>query len=523
MTGIPSRFPAPESDDPKVTPLRITVAPGSLPPPGPARPEPPAAPAIAPGSVAPRPTRNRADQAFLPAALEILETPPSPVRMALIVLAAAFVVIALTWMWFGRFDIIAIAQGKIQPPGRVKIVQPVETGKVMRIAATNGSRVAEGDILVEFDPSEARADVEALDAATLALEAEILRRGVALERARTPEALRVPVEMLWPERIPALIRQREEAVLSADLAQLDALLSAIEAQVSLKHNEHQRMTEMITAQSALVETLQDRVDMRASLATSGSGSKASLLDSKETLQKEETVLAGQKGQVRENEASIRVLATEREKLIRSFLTENTQKRADAGRQLEDYAQRLLKVRNRLKNMTLRAPADGIVQASTVFTIGQVVTVGQEIMRIVPGGATLEVEAYLPNKDIGFVELGQEVTLKVESFPFTRYGMLNGRVSQIARDAIPLPDAAQIEGNPARPADAPTFAGAQRTQNLVFPITIALDKPDLVVEGRRITMSPGMTVTAEIKTGNRRILEYLFSPILEVSSEAMKER
>ena len=109
---------------------------------------------------------RRDDQEFLPAALEILETPPSPVRMAMIVFFAVFVLVALLWTYFGRFDIVAVAQGKIQPPGRVKIVQPLETARVKRIAVTNGSRVAEGDILIEFEPQDARADVEAFRAAT---------------------------------------------------------------------------------------------------------------------------------------------------------------------------------------------------------------------------------------------------------------------------------------------------------------------------------------------------------------------
>lgn len=484
---------------------------------GPAIPQP--ANASAPGAGRP----SRADQEFLPAALEILETPPSPIGMGLIIFMAVFVVVALLWTYWGRLDVIAIAQGKIQPPGRVKIVQPVEMGKVLRILATNSARVAEGDLLVEFDPSEARADVEALEAATFALEAEIMRRGVAIEHARQT-GVRMPEQAVsWRDHIPSAIRLRETSVLSADLAQLDALVASIDSQIALKDRELQRLTEMITAQSSLIGTLQERVTMRSTLVTSGSGSRASVIDGKETLQKEETVIAGQRGQLRETEASIRVLATEREKQLQGFLTENTQKKAEAGRQLEDISQRLVKARNRLKNMTLRSPAEGIVQASSVFTIGQVVTAGQEIMRVVPGGVTLEVEAYLPNKDIGFVRPGQEVIVKVESFPFTRYGTLTGRVTQIARDAIPLPDAAQIEGNPARSSESATFAGAQRTQNLVFPITIALEKPELTVDGRAITMSPGMAVTAEVKTGSRRILEYLFSPLIEVGSEAMRER
>lgn len=468
---------------------------------------------------------RREDQEFLPAALEILETPPSPVRMAMIVFFAVFVVVALLWTYFGRFDIVAIAQGKIQPPGRVKVIQPVEAAKVRRIGATNGMNVAEGDVLVEFDAQDARADVEALEAATSALEAEIFRRAAALEFASRRKAAdhNTSSALPWPSSIPEAIRLREDSVLRADLAQLDAAVIAIDAQVALKESERARLGEMIKAHGIAVANLQERVDMRTTLATSGSGSRASLIDGKEALLKEESVLAGFRGQAREAEASLKVLASEREKLFQTFLTENTQKRADAAKTLEEAAQRLIKARTRLGNMTLKSPADGVVQASAIYTIGQVVTPAQEIMRIVPIGEKLEIEAYLPNKDIGFAKVGQEVAVKVDSFPFTRYGLLAGKVTHIARDAIPQPEAAQIEGNPARASESQTFAGAQRMQNLVFPITITIDKPELVVEGRRIAMSPGMTVTAEIKTGSRRILEYLFSPLVEVSSEAMRER
>jgi hemolysin D len=470
--------------------------------------------------------RARADQEFLPAALEILETPPSPVRMAMIIFFAVFVSIALIWTYFGRFDIVATAQGKIQPPDRVKIVQPIETGKVKRIAATNGMRVAQGDVLVEFEPHDAQADFEALQATNLALQAEILRRGYVLQQVsqRMIGGAVDPVVLAeWPQNIPFSIREREKSVLSADLAQLDAAIVAIDAQRVLKENERHRLREMIMAQSALVTNLQERVDMRAALANSGSGSRASLIDGKEVLLKEEAVLTGHRGTLREAEASLKVLASERDKILQNFITENTQRRADAGKALEEAIQRLIKARTRLGHMTLRSPADGVVQASAIYTIGQVVTPAQEVMRIVPQGEVLEIEAYLPNKDIGFVREGQDVAVKVDSFPFSRFGLLSGKVTRIAHDAIPQADAAQIEGNPARPSESQSFAGAQRMQNLVFPITISIEKPELTIEGRSIRMSPGMTVTVEIKTGSRRIIEYLFSPLVEVSAEAMRER
>src|SRR5665213_1446302 len=470
-----------------------------------------------------KPVPNRADQEFLPAALEILETPPSPVMMYLILLLASFVAVALVWAWIGRIDIIATAQGKIQPPGRVKIVQPLEAGKVTEIKVSNGDRVAKGDVLIAFEPDDAISDVNNLEAATASFAAEALRRDAAIAAAQSDELPTVMPSVPWPDNVPATMRQREEVVLAADLSQLHSQILSIESQADVKRAEMQRLTTTITAQSTLVATLQRRVDMRAKLATSGNGSKTDLIADEETLQRETATLVGEQGQVTEAESAIKSLAADKAKQIQSFLDDNAQKRADANKQFEDYNERLAKARNHLRHMTLVSPADGIVQASSVFTIGQVVTAGQELMHIVPTDAKLEVEAYMANKDIGFVEDGQEVKVKVESYPFTRFGMLKGHVIHVAHDAIPLPEATQLEGNPAQASNTSLFAGAERTQNLVFPITIALDKSALMVEGKTIQMTPGMTVSAEIKTGNRRILDYVFSPLAETASEAMKER
>jgi len=466
---------------------------------------------------------NRADQEFLPAALEILETPPSPILMYLILLLASFVGVALIWAYIGRIDIIATAQGKIQPPGRVKIVQPLEAGKVSEIRVKNGDKVAKGDVLVGFEPEDAQSDVNNLQASTASFQAEALRRTAAIDVAQSSDGLSVTAPVSWSDDVPVPMRQREEAVLNADLSQLHAQVLSIDAQADQKRSELQRLNTTITAQSALVATLQKRVDIRSSLSKTGFGSKTDVIDAEETLQRETAILVGEQGQVNEANSALKSLAADRAKQIQSFLDDNAQRRAEANKQFQDYNERLAKARNHLKHMVLLSPSDGIVQASSLFTIGQVVTAGQEVMRIVPLDAQLEVEAYMANKDIGFVELGQDVTVKVESYPFTRFGMLKGHVVHLAQDAIPLPEATQIEGNPAQASSTSIFAGAERTQNLVFPITIALDKSSLVAEGKTIQMTPGMTVSAEIKTGNRRILDYIFSPLAETASEAMKER
>ena len=145
------------------------------------------------------------------------------------------------------------------------------------------------------------------------------------------------------------------------------------------------------------------------------------------------------------------------------------------------------------------------------------------MEIVPTGSKLEIECYLPNADVGFVHKDQSAIVKVESFPFTDYGTINATVTRVAHDAIPQPDAEQREGNPTQAAKDTMFAGAQRMQNLVFPVTLDLDRTSMVSDGTEVPFVPGMAVTVEIKTGTRRIISYLFSPLIQVATTAMRER
>lgn len=468
---------------------------------------------------------RRDDREFLPAALEIMETPPSPVRMALIVTLSAFAFCFLAWASFGRLDVVAIAQGKIQPAGRVKVVQSTEGGRVARIDAPNGAHVRAGDVLATLDQTQARADVDALEALRASLEAEILRRGFARAlsvQAGAKESGPLPL-IAWPDRIPAATRLREAQVLAADLAQLEAQIALLDAQIVSKQRERERLEAMGAMQADLVNTMEERVRMRETLALSGSGSRAALIEGRESLLAQRSTLASYQGQAKEAEASLAALARERAKLMQTFVSDNVQKQAEAERALDDAAQRLAKAHARLEATLLRAPADGIVQASGLYASGQVINAGQEIMRVVPADSALEVEAYLPNKDIGFVRVGDEAAVKVETFPFTRFGVLKGRVTQIARDAIPLPEAAQIEANPARGGEPGAPAGAQRVQNLVFAVVVTLESPELRGPAGRVRVAPGMAVTAEIRTGSRTILEYLLSPVLEATSQAMRER
>ncbi len=468
------------------------------------------------------PGMSLGDREFLAPALEILETPPSPVHVAFLWIICAFVVAALAWAYFGRVDIIAAAQGKFQPTGQVKVVEPLETGRVEEIRAGNGSLVQAGEVLVELDRSAALADTKGARAELASARAEILRRRTALVSARSHVFDSLPA-IDWPEDVAPGLRERENQVLAADLGQLAANVASFDAERTQKTAERDKLRQTIATQKNLVSTLQERVDMRAKLVEVKAGARAAVIDATETLQYQITQEAKQEQDLASLTAGLEVIARNSDKAVQDFISQDSQKLEDAERRVEDVEQRLAKAQAQLDHLTLRAPIAGRVQSSIITNVGQVVTSGQEIMRIVPEGSGLEIQAYVRNRDIGFVSVGQEAVVKLESFPFTRYGAIKARVMRIAKDAIPEPDANAIEGDPTRVSNAAGFAGGERTQNLVFPIVLKPDAETIAVDGAAQPLTSGMAVTVELKTGARRMLEYLFSPLVEVASKAMRER
>lgn len=465
--------------------------------------------------------RSSADREFLPAVLEILETPPSPIGTGLLLSICLLVSLALAWSWFGHFDIVATAVGRIQPTGRVKIVQPVETGQVTEVVVANGSKVKAGDPLIRLDAREAQSDVAAGSAMLAALTAEVQCRRAALEAVGSGTYAAPKIE--WDSLIPVSIREREKLVLDADLARLSADLAALEAERVQKTANVARLDATIAAQQELISKQDVRVDMRTQLLQMAAGSRAQLLDAEEARQLQRVTLATQQGELIEARAALVVNAENRKRTLDAFVADEGQKLADAERQIDDLREKLNKSKMRLEQMTITAPITGTVTALSVYGLGQVVNAGEEILRIVPEGSRLELEAYMPNGEIGFVREGQPVIVKIDSFPYTRYGGVGGIVKRIARDAISSNELQQTLEAPTSAPRSSGTGGAQHMQNLVYPVTIELERQTISVDGQDIPLAAGMAAIAEIKTGNRRILEYVFSPLVDVGSRSLKER
>ena len=331
--------------------------------------------------IAPRKLPVVADRRFLPADLEILETPPSPVRLALILVICAFVVVATAWAYLGRVDIVAIAHGKIEPTGRIKVIQPLAPGKVAAILVANGQHVTSGQPLIEMDDGDAKAEQAEAQDAYDSFVAESSRRRAAIAAARTRNL--TPPPTAWEEETPLPLRLRE--ALAGDLDQLANTVADYDAQIAQKKVERDRIADTMKEESSLISTLQERVNMRTILAQSGSGTKSSLIDSDETLKYQITQLAIQKGQRDAADANISVLTRQRDKAYANFIAENGQKLAESQKQADDWREKLVKAKLNSARMRLTSPIDGVVYGLSVTTIGQVVAGGDELMRIVPEG------------------------------------------------------------------------------------------------------------------------------------------
>ena len=345
--------------------------------------------------------------------MEIVETPPSPIGRAIGATIIALFCVALIWATFGHVDIVASASGKVVPSGRVKLIQPFETGVVRAIHVRDGQSVKAGDVLIELDPTM-----------------------TAAERAQ---------------------KEAERDTIAAMIDKLEA-------------------DEPIIAQ---------RVDIRKTLVDKELGSKLTYLETLQQLTENQKDTAIQKSRLAEANAAVAAITA------------------------------------RMKRQILTAPVDGVVQQLAVHTVGGVVTPAQQLAVVVPSDVVLEIEAMISNRDIGFVHVGQDAQIKIDTFNFTRYGLLHGRVLSVSQDAIvrDVPPDKTKDNTPG----AESTSSEPKGQELNYAARVSLDRTQIQVDDTLANLSPGMAVTAEIKTGSRAMLTYLLSPVLRHAHDSMHER
>ena len=460
--------------------------------------------------------RRGEELAFLPAALEIVETPPSPigrkVGLTIILLFCA----ALAWAWWGTIDIVASATGKIVPSGRTKVIQPFETGVVRSIRVQDGQAVKAGDVLIELDPTVNAAERDHLRNDLLAEQLNIARLRAALAGGDDPVADFAPPA----NADPSLISSQRQLLVN-QVTEHRAKIAALSRQQTQKEAEQATTAATIRKLETLIPIIQPRVDIRKTLMDKELGSKLTYYEVLQLLVEQHEELSVQKSHLREADAAVAAIAETRGQAAAEFRRTLSDELVKAEQKANGLAQDLIKAEQKTKLQLLTTPVDGVVQQLAIHTVGGVVTPAQSLLVVVPSDSRLEIEAMVSNRDIGFVQPGHEAEIKIDTFNFTRYGLLHGRVLSVSQDAI-IRERQQDRSND-RGLGTQNDTSEPKGQELNYSARISLDRTKMQIDDRMVNLSPGMAVTVEIKTGSRMILSYLLSPLLRYRQETLRER
>lgn len=442
--------------------------------------------------------RLKSELEFLPAALELVETPPSHTARWIMWGTIAFIVIALLWSIFGQLDIIAVAQGKVVPSGQVKVVQPYERAVVKRLLVRDGMQVKKGQLLIELDATELGAEQEKVQSSLTdsMLAAARARSILAAVQKKASRAQPLPAS----GTIPALKLNDANRLLSSEYQAFRSELLARDAEAL--HLQAQKATTQETLNKLIA--LQPLHEQRSAdlkrLLEKNYVPRHEYLEQENRRTETAKEIDVQRKRLAETDSLIAQQKEQREAVIASFIRQTREQLVQAEQQLAQLQQEGVKLQSRSELLELRAPVDGTVQQLAVHTEGGVVTEAQPLLVIVPANERLEIDAMVENKDIGFLNAGQEAEVKVEAFPFTRFGILHGKVGNVSLDAI-----------------------ANEERGLLYQTRILLDKTWIGVGGKQVPLVPGMAVSVEIKTGRRRVIDYFLSPVLQYGDESVRER
>ena len=429
---------------------------------------------------------------FLPAALEIIETPPSPLGHAVIWLLISLFVIAIVWSILGKIDEVAVATGKVIPSGYTKVIQPEDKGVVASINVQNGSHVKAGDLLIELDMTITEADVARLNK-------ERSHYSLSLRRLNA-EASRQAFDISGLEWCESEDIDHQKALYARRTADYSSRVAVAGENVK-QAGEALKQAKIVKEKLKMqIEMAKEREERTRFVAEKGGISKFTWQEYLEkylslqqdlTAQESEILRCGQA--LAQTQSELQRIRDEREKEISEQIV-------DSAHSLRVAEEELKKAKERHRLTQIRSPIDGTVQQLAIHTTGGIVMEAQQLMMIVPDGGTLQFEVWAQNRDIGFIYEGQKAEIKVETFNFQKYGTLDAIVDVVATEAV-----------------------EDEQRGLIYRVLLSSDREWFMVENKKISLIPGMSVTAEIKTRHKRVIEYFLEPFKTYVSEGLRER
>lgn len=440
---------------------------------------------------------------FSPPLLRLQATSPNPLGQKVLWVLLVMLLALLLWAILGRLDIVAVAEGKLIPESYVKIVQPSESGIVKDILIKEGQSVKAGQVLMRMDTLISEAD-------TKSIEADYQRKRLALRRIQA-ELSGVPFKSEASD--PPDLTQEIYAQYRANRASFEAALAEERSRLT---KAKQELAAAEQVKRKLEETLphyrdQDKAYeklVKDGFAGSlmGSDKRRERVEKEQELQTQSFLIESARASILQSEKRLAQIDSDYRRQLHAD-------RNDIQGQFDKLAQEVTKQAHKQELLELKAPQAGVVKDLATHTVGTVVQPGTVLLTLVPQDETLRAEVWVSNEDIGFVRQGQPVKLKFAAFPFQKYGMVEGTVEHVSADA-----ADNNTGNGNSQTDP-----AKKNQPLVYKALVALQRMNLEMDGERFVLSAGMQTNAEIRLGDRTVMEYLLSPVRKAWHEAGRER
>jgi hemolysin D len=440
---------------------------------------------------------------FAPGLLSIQESPPAKLPRVVLYCVSLLFGILLIWATVAKLDVVASAEGRLIPETYVKIVQPTEAGIVQEILIREGQSVEAGQVLMRMDAKLMDADARTING-EFDLKRLVLRRIDAemIGQQMRPQA----------DDPPALFAQVAQQQATRHQAYTDAL-SQEQSILSKTKHDLQAASEVLNKLRETVPTYKRSAVAFEKLGEDGFYSRLAVEEKQRDHIEKEQDLKAQESTVASLKSS--VVASERKlaQITSSYRSDLQNERVDTESQYRKLTEERGKIEHKSNLLVLKAPQKGIIKDLATHTVGTVVAPGSVLMSLVPVGEPLQAEILIKNEDVAFVHEKQRVKIKLASYPFQKYGMVDGTVSHLGPDAADPSSAAAKTG-----AEAADPSGGLRYKALV-----RLDVQHLQTDGQRMRLSPGMQVTVEIQQGQRTVMEYLLSPVQKAWQEAARER
>ena len=423
---------------------------------------------------------------FHPLIVEIEDRAINPAGRAILWIVFAVITFGLLWLFFAKIDIVVSARGNVIPTGEIKVLQPIETGVISKINIKEGDFVKKGQVLMQIDPSVTENNLEVKQKDLEVINLQIKRIESLIDKK--PLFLNSTLKEAIEEEKLYLVQKNS---LDEGIARYEMQLFQVKSQYQSSLADESRVSQLLSKDNQRLEKLKSVLDIIA---------RKDYEDLEKNIINSQQEVKIAKYKVDESKKRINEIQEEKSSFISQFKDTKYQELLNLKKEQRSLSSEINSIKFQNQKQSIVSPTDGYVAKMMINTIGGVVTPAEKLISIVPKDAPLIVKVNVLNQDIGFIKKDMISKIKIDTFSFQKYGFFEGKIINV--------------GN---------FSIDDEKLGPVYEVKIQPNGKKLTVEGEQRYLEAGMSVTAEIKVGKRRVIEFFIYPIIRYLDEGLSVR